>query len=159
MLAYSAVFWPVARSATKSDEYCGVLKVMAMNVGFRRVLSVNRIFRQSRNCSIHLDACSSDWYAHTLLMRLLFKVEDVFDITGRGCVLASVVPDGLDFKIRAEDRIQLRTPSGRLVETHIASIELLKIRDGPCRMAIMLPRELTKSDVPVGTEIWYILEG
>ena len=92
-------------------------------------------------------------------MRLLFKVEDVFDITGRGCVLASVVPDGLDFKIRAEDRIQLRTPSGRLVETHIASIELLKIRDGPCRMAIMLPRELTKSDVPVGTEIWYILEG
>jgi len=92
-------------------------------------------------------------------MRLLFKVEDVFDITGRGCVLAPVVPDGLDFKIRAEDRIQLRTPSGRLVETHIASIELLKIRDGPCRMAIMLPRELTKSDVPVGTEIWYILEG
>jgi hypothetical protein len=38
MLAYSAVFWPVARSAKKSDEYCGVLKVMAMNVGFRRVL-------------------------------------------------------------------------------------------------------------------------
>ena len=46
MLAYSAVFWPVARSATKSDEYCGVLKVMAMNVGFRRVLSVKAIFRQ-----------------------------------------------------------------------------------------------------------------
>jgi len=46
MLAYSAVFWPVARSATKSDEYCGVLKVMAMNVGFRRILSVKEMFRQ-----------------------------------------------------------------------------------------------------------------
>jgi hypothetical protein len=103
--------------------------------------------------------CSSDWYAHTLLLRLLFKVEDVFDITGRGCVLAPVVPDGLDFKIRAEDRIQLRTPFGRLFDTHIASIELLKMRNGPCRMAIMLPRDFTKNDVPVGTEIWHISEG
>ena len=109
--------------------------------------------------SIQLDGCSSDWYAHRLQMRLLFKVEDVFDITGRGCVLVPVVPDGLDFKIRAEDRIQLRTPTGRLVDTHIASIELLKMRDSPCRMTIMLPRDLTKNDVPVGTEIWYPSEG
>ena len=46
MLAYSVVFWPVARSATKSDEYReyrGVLRVMAMCVGFRRILSVNRM--------------------------------------------------------------------------------------------------------------------
>jgi len=91
-------------------------------------------------------------------MTLLFKVEDVFDITGRGCVLAPVVPDGLDFKIRAKDPIQLRTPAGRLFDTHIASIELLKMRDGPCRVAIMLPRDLAKDDVPVGTEIWYLSE-
>ena len=92
-------------------------------------------------------------------MRLLFKVEDVFDITERGCVLAPAVPDGLDFKIRAEDRVQLRTPSGRLLDTHIAAIELLQMQHGPCRMAIMLPRDLTKNDVPVGTEIWCLSEG
>ena len=119
-------------------------------------MSEMAILRHLRNRSIYWTGCSSDWYAHNLQMRLLFKVEDVFDITGRGCVLAPFVPDGLAFTIRAEDRIQLRTPSGRLFDTHIASIELLKMRDGPCRMAIMLPRDLTKNDVPVGTEIWYL---
>ena len=92
-------------------------------------------------------------------MRLLFEVEDVFDISGRGCVLAPVVPDGLDFKIRANDHIQLRTPTGRVFDTHIAFIELLKMESGPCRMAIMLPRDLAKNDVPVGTEIWCFSEG
>lgn len=89
--------------------------------------------------------------------RLLFKVEDVFDISGRGCVLAPVIRDGLDFKIRSKDRIQLRTPGGSVRETHIASIELLKPLDGgPCRMAIMLPRNLVKGDVPIGTEVWFL---
>jgi hypothetical protein len=90
-------------------------------------------------------------------MTLLFKVENVFDISGRGCVLAPVIPDGLDFQIRAKDRIQLRTPTGRVFETHIASIELLKPQcGGPCRMAIMLPRDLGKDDVPAGTEVWCV---
>jgi hypothetical protein len=90
-------------------------------------------------------------------MRLLFRVEDVFEIAGRGCVLAPVIPEGLDFRIRTDDQIQLRTPNGRMVETHIASIELLKPRDGgPCRMAIMLPRDLVKMDVPTGTEVWFL---
>ena len=90
-------------------------------------------------------------------MRLLFKVEDVLDISGRGRVIAPVIPDGSDFKIRAKDRIQLRTPDGRVLETHIASIELLKPQDGgPCRMAIMLPCDLVQQDVPTGTEVWVL---
>ena len=90
-------------------------------------------------------------------MPLLLKVEDVFDISGRGCVIAPVVPSGADFKIRAKDQIQLRTPDGRVLDTHIASIELLKPQDGSaCRMAIMLPRDLVKQDVPIGTEVWLL---
>jgi translation elongation factor EF-Tu-like GTPase len=90
-------------------------------------------------------------------MTLLFKVEDVFDISGRGCVIAPVVPAGADFKIRAKAQIQLRTPDGRVLETHIASIELLKPQDGSaCRIAIMLPRDLVKQDVPTGTEVWLL---
>lgn len=45
-------------------------------------------------------------------MTLLFKVEDVFDISGRGCVIVPVLPIGADFKIRARDQIQLPTPGG-----------------------------------------------
>jgi len=90
-------------------------------------------------------------------MTLLFKVEDVFDISGRGCVIAPAMPTGADFKIRAKDQIQLRTPAGQAVDTHIASIELLKPQDGSaCRMAIMLPRDLVKQDIPIGTEVWLL---
>jgi hypothetical protein len=67
------------------------------------------------------------------------------------------VPAGADFKIRAKDRIQLHMPDGRVLDTHIASIELLKPQDGSaCRMAIMLPRDLVKQDVPIGTEVWLL---
>jgi len=89
-------------------------------------------------------------------MQLLFKVEDVFDISGRGCVIVPAIPAGLDFRIRAKDPIELRTPGGRVLETHIASIELAKPQDGSgCRMVIMLPRGIDKGDVPTGTEVWF----
>ena len=62
---------------------------------------------------------------------------------------------GVDVKVRARDQIQLRTPDGRVLDTHIAAIDLAKPRDGSqCRALIMLPRELVKKDVPIGTEVW-----
>ena len=89
-------------------------------------------------------------------MRLLIKVEDVFYFSERGCVVVPAVPEGFDF-IRAKDQIELHTPDGRRLQTHIASIELPKPKDGsPCRMAIMLPPDITKQDVPVGTEVWLL---
>jgi hypothetical protein len=92
-------------------------------------------------------------------MLILFKVEDVFEISGRGCVITPVIPADAAFKIRAKDPIQLRTPDGRVLDTHIAALEFLKPQDGgACRTAIMLPRDLVKRDVPSGTEVW-LLEG
>jgi hypothetical protein len=89
-------------------------------------------------------------------MRLLFKVEAVFDVSGRVCVIVPAIPEALEFGVRAKDLIELRTPAGRTFETYIASIELAKPRDGgPCRAVIMLPRDITKPDVPIGTEVWF----
>jgi hypothetical protein len=90
-------------------------------------------------------------------MRLLFKVEDKFEISGRGCVIVPVIPEGLDFRIRAKDQIELRTPNGLVLQTHIASVELAKPQDGsPCRMVIMLPPDVAKHDFPIGTEVWFL---
>lgn len=90
-------------------------------------------------------------------MRLLLKVEDVFYISGRGCVIVPAIPEDLDFRIRAKDPIELRTPESRVLQTHVASIELAKPQDGsPCRMTIMLPPDVAKQDVPTGTEVWLL---
>lgn len=45
-------------------------------------------------------------------MKHFFKVEDKFEISGRGCVIVPAIPEGLDFRIRAKDQIELRTPDG-----------------------------------------------
>jgi len=64
----------------------------------------------------------------------------------------------LDFRLRANDPIQLRTPDGRVLDTYVAGIEMLcgpAVKD---RMAFLLPKDVTKQDVPKGTEIWLTQE-
>jgi len=57
--------------------------------------------------------------------------------------------------LRARDSIQLRDPDGKVLNTHIVSVELLCGPEGKCRLALLLPRDVTKEDIPNGTEIWY----
>ncbi|HMF89993.1 MAG TPA: hypothetical protein VKL40_05070 [Candidatus Angelobacter sp.] len=87
------------------------------------------------------------------------KVEDTFQISGRGCVVVAAVPRAhLDFRLRAKDSIQLRTPDGRVLNTHVAGIEIAcgpGVKDG---MAFLLPKEIAKQDVPKETEIWLTQE-
>jgi len=86
-------------------------------------------------------------------MKFLFKVEEVFEISGRGCVIVPAISEGQDFKIRLGEAIQLRTPEGRTLNTHIGSVELLTTA-GPSRIAIMLPPDVLSRDVAKGSDVW-----
>lgn len=87
------------------------------------------------------------------------KVEETFEISGRGCVIVPDVPrSSLHFRLRAQDSIQLRNRNGAVLDTYIASIEMLcgsKVKD---RIAFLLPANITRKDVPNGTEIWLVRE-
>jgi hypothetical protein len=87
-------------------------------------------------------------------MTFLFKIEEVFEIPGRGCVIVPAIVEGADFKIRPRDAIQLRTPEGRTLNTHIGSVEFLTPAVGVCRMGILLPSDVLKQDVPKGSDVW-----
>jgi translation elongation factor EF-Tu-like GTPase len=87
-------------------------------------------------------------------MTFLFRIEDVFEISGRGCVIVPAIVEGADFKIRPNDAVQLRTPEGRTLNTHIGSVEFLTPEVGMCRMGILLPPEVAETNVPTGTEVW-----
>jgi hypothetical protein len=88
-------------------------------------------------------------------MVLLSQVEDTFQIAGRGCVVVPAIPRSeLNFSLRAKDPVQLRMPDGRIINTHIVSIELAcgpQVKD---RMAFLLPGTIKTEEVPKGTEIW-----
>ena len=87
-------------------------------------------------------------------MEFLSKVESTFSISGRGLVIVPEKPES-DFLIRVGTELELRTPDGRSLNTHITGVEFLKPRTGPCGMALLITRDIGKDDVPAGTEIWY----
>ena len=88
----------------------------------------------------------------------LFKVEASLAIPGRS---GAYIFPGLPFqnsempRVRVNDKIQLRTPTGNIIDTYIAGIEHAKTKDGS-RYPIQLPHQMTKEDIPPGTEIWLI---
>jgi translation elongation factor EF-Tu-like GTPase len=89
-------------------------------------------------------------------MEYLSKVADAFQIHGRGLVLVPEKPEN-DFLIKVGTELELRTPNGRSLKTHITGVESLRESlDKPRRMTILVTRDIGKADVPIGTEIWYV---
>jgi hypothetical protein len=85
----------------------------------------------------------------------LSKVEHAFVVTGRGLFIMPAVPQG-NFRLSERCPIQLRTPDGQVLDTHVAAVEFLY---GPeevpqRRLTLMMPNDIAAQDVPNGTEIW-----
>ncbi len=75
----------------------------------------------------------------------LFKVQDKFLITGRGLIL---VPGLGNKKATVGDPIKIIKPDQTVIETTIRGIGFNEFRD------ILVGKELTKDDVPIGSEVW-----
>jgi hypothetical protein len=86
-------------------------------------------------------------------MTFFTKAQDVFEIPGRGAVLVLPKDWGTDLKIRLGENIQLRTPDGRVFDTRIRGIEMIRTVSGGLA-GIMLPNEVPLSDLSPQTEIW-----
>lgn len=76
---------------------------------------------------------------------LLFVVEQVFTITGRGVVL---LPGFGQRIIRIGTPILLVRPNGSTFQTHIRGIGFNEFHD------ILIGENIQKEDVPVGTQVW-----
>jgi hypothetical protein len=86
-------------------------------------------------------------------VKLLGRVESVFEIPGRGAVIAVVWLS--DLKVRNGDPIQLRDPGGRATNTNILSVESLNQGPGKSRRtAFLLPGDVAKREIAEGDEIW-----
>ena len=71
-------------------------------------------------------------------MTLFSRVEEVFAITGGDT---------------GGENSQLRTPEGDVLSTRIPAMGVIKTATG-CLTGIMLPQEISKSEVSRETEIW-----
>ena len=86
--------------------------------------------------------------------RCLFVVEDSFLIRGRGLVLVpGIIPEG-DERFRVGNPIRLKRPDGSAIDTSIGGLEL--VCPNPRMDAVIMLNDLSKEDVPIGTEVWSI---
>jgi hypothetical protein len=89
-------------------------------------------------------------------MTLLSTIESVFEISGRGCVIVPGISESVrgDLVVRHSAAIELRNPDGTVTRTRIVALEL---GSGPNRrQSFLLPPDLSKDDLPIGTEVWLL---
>jgi hypothetical protein len=86
--------------------------------------------------------------------RLLLIVEDTFAISGRGLIVASDVDLGAGYQRRIT--AELRRPDGTISHAEaLAQVPFIDPpRPGPRPQHMLLFPSLTKTDVPIGTEVW-----
>ena len=84
------------------------------------------------------------------MSQLLFKVDGVFDITGRGVVLTPGVDGAGPLRVRVGDPLELRLPDGSSRRTVVRGLEILC---GPVEcygVPILVGVELTKAPKTAG---------
>ncbi len=93
-------------------------------------------------------------------MTPLFQVTHCFRIGHSGCVLAPGVSAQTGApSVHIGSRIRLQAPDGALVDTYVRGMERVRQFQSPTEITIpiMLPKEITHEQVPVGTLV-YLLE-
>ena len=84
---------------------------------------------------------------------LLFIVRETFQLERRGLILATDVKQE-QTGVRMGDSIELRRPDGSSLITTITGIERAIPYDPNRTLAVLLPADISKADVPIGTEVW-----
>ena len=88
-------------------------------------------------------------------MNLLLRVEDTFEIPAFGGLVVVPGPLAQDYGSPANLEVELRMPNGSAVQ---ATLTVQWISQTPPPKELRwgcVFRGLSKSDVPVGTEVWY----
>src|SRR4051812_2732369 len=87
-------------------------------------------------------------------MKLLLRVADVFDVTGRGLI---VVPGPLlsEYSGPSELKVALRRPDGSTSDARLEVQWFFQTPPPVERRLGCIVSGVSKSDVPVGTEVWY----
>lgn len=84
------------------------------------------------------------------MRKILSRVDDVFQTTERGCVVAPGIPRSSDARIKIGDGLWLTRPDGSEINTVVRGIEMGGRTLDP-GIPILLGDGLTRDDIPPGT--------
>lgn len=87
----------------------------------------------------------------------LLTVEDVFDITGRGLVVFPG-PRVDTFSSPREITVRLVRPDGVTLDATASITHVMQTPPPKEHRYAVIIREITKSEVPIGTEVWFDID-
>lgn len=87
-------------------------------------------------------------------MHFLFELEDVFDISGRGCVLVPGIPYASEHEVRVGSEIVIQRPDGSLLETSISGFEMINRGRAMEHAPFSVPRRVAKEDLPLKSRVF-----
>jgi hypothetical protein len=91
--------------------------------------------------------------------QFLFRVADTFDIRGRGVVVAAdrtYQTLDIDMRLLIGDPIEFRSDERNPIRTTVAGIEFLNPWSPTRPFVFLLPREIEKDQIAIGSEVWQL---
>ncbi len=91
-------------------------------------------------------------------MEYLFEIEDVFEISGRGCVIVPGIPKAFNRPVPVGSKLVIEHPDGNKIETRITGIEMIN-RGRPLQASpFSVSRSTTKVELPIGSKVFFVQE-
>lgn len=88
-------------------------------------------------------------------MKLICEIEEVFDLSNRGCVIAPGVSKDTKCTVLIGSPLIIICPDGSRVETAVKGLEMINsIRKPVLFYPILLPRGIGKEQVPKGSKVY-----
>ncbi|ADG67493.1 hypothetical protein Plim_1661 [Planctopirus limnophila DSM 3776] len=88
----------------------------------------------------------------------LFSIVELFEIPGRGLIVVTDTAIRDVPKLLVGQKINYRKLNGDLYHSFIRGIEMISPFDSGRSFCFLAEENLTKTDLPIGTEVWQVGE-
>ena len=89
-------------------------------------------------------------------MKFIEKIEYIFDVTRRGCVIIPGVPYSFEPPVNIGSIIEIHNPDGTVIKTRIVRFEMINRGRLMEYVPFSIPKSVKKSDISIGADIYLV---
>ena len=89
-------------------------------------------------------------------MKYIEVVEDIFNISGRGCVIVPGIPYSFEPNVKIGDQLEFHNPSGTIIKTTLRGVEMLNRGKPMEHVPFTVDRKVKKGDIEIGAKLYLV---
>lgn len=91
-------------------------------------------------------------------MKFIEKVEEVFEVSGVGCIIAPGIPYGFKPSLKIGAKIQFKNKNGSIINTTINSFQFLNRGKEMQHAPFSVDNSIKKEAIEIGAELYLVNE-